>query len=199
MLRLAGLALLGLVLAVGPAAGDEGRVMVAEFYPVQGSVDIPKELRASAIQITLNANGERMKTSPKENGDFEFSDVPPGSHLLEVVAMGYFYPPVRIDVSARHKGKVLAAWSEDRRKVLPDLHIEPIGKMNYFEKRDSFSLRSFLMNPMMLMMLFTLVCVVIFSNIDPETFKEMQREAEEERKKAANLLSASGSGGKKAA
>ena len=58
------------------------------------------------MQITMTVHGERMKTLPREDGHFVFHDVPPGTHLLEVAAMGYLYPPVRVDVSARHNGKV---------------------------------------------------------------------------------------------
>jgi hypothetical protein len=37
-----------------------------------------------------------------------FWDVPPGTHLLEVTAMGFLYPPIRVDVSAQHAGKASA-------------------------------------------------------------------------------------------
>jgi len=96
-----------------------------------------------------------------------------------------------VDVSARHNGKIHAAWAEDKRKVLQGLTIKPTQVMNYFEKRQEFNLWSFIMNPMMLMFLFTLVCVIILSNIDPETLKEMQAEQQAQANAAREASQAS--------
>mmetsp|Transcript_475 Transcript_475/g.995 ORF Transcript_475/g.995 Transcript_475/m.995 type:complete len:212 (+) Transcript_475:65-700(+) len=183
--------LLASCLGVYLAAADEATrgsdsLMVAQFYPVKGVVTLPDGLRPSMVQITLTVNaGERMKTLPREDGSFTFNDVPPGTHQLEVVAMGFFYPPVRVDVSSRHNGKIHAALAEDRRVVLsPGLVIDPVRKMDYFEKRQEFSIWSIVSNPMMMMMIFTVVCVVIFSNIDPETIKELNEQAQAEKNRA---------------
>ncbi|KAK3240727.1 hypothetical protein CYMTET_49453 [Cymbomonas tetramitiformis] len=174
-----------------------GEVMLTQYYPVEGSVDMQEGLKPANVEVLLTVNGgEQKKTHPRMDGSFTLYpynalllinfgfhltlitlDVPPGTHLLEVVALGYFYPAIRVDISARHNGKVHAAWAEDRRRVLPaGMLIEPLKKVEYFEKRQEFSLLSFFSNPMTLMMLFTFVCVIILSNIDPETMKEMQNE-----------------------
>mmetsp|Transcript_18598 Transcript_18598/g.25788 ORF Transcript_18598/g.25788 Transcript_18598/m.25788 type:complete len:219 (+) Transcript_18598:44-700(+) len=160
-------------------SAEEGSLVAAQFYPVEGTISLPDGLRPSLVSVTLTVNGvEKLRTLPKADGSFGFSDVPPGTHLLEVAAMGFFYPPIRVDVSARHNGKIHAAWAEDRRKVIsPSMLIEPVKKMNYFEKRQEVTMWSIFGNPMMLMMIFTIVCVVIISNIDPETLKEMQQQA----------------------
>jgi len=97
-----------------------------------------------------------------------------------------------VDVSAKFNGKVHAAWAEDRRKVLgPGLVIQPLKKLDYFEKRQEFNLWAFIMNPMMLMFIFTLVCVVVLSNIDPETLKEMQAQAQAQQNAEREAAAAS--------
>lgn len=175
-------AVIAMVSALLPSVAGKntgaGEVMLTQYYPVKGTVDMQEGLKPANVEILLTVNGgEQKKTHPRNDGSFTFLDVPPGTHLLEVVALGYFYPSIRVDISARHNGKVHAAWAEDRRRVLPaGMLIEPLKKVEYFEKRQEFSLLSFFSNPMMLMMLFTFVCVIILSNIDPETMKEMQNE-----------------------
>eukprot|EP00959_Pyramimonas_sp_CCMP1952_P050871 1062660-Pyramimonas_sp.AAC.1 len=58
------------------------------------------ELKASMVEITLTVSGSELrKTFPRADGAFKFSDVPPGTHLIEVVALGYFFPPVRDEAS----------------------------------------------------------------------------------------------------
>lgn len=73
-------------------------------------------LRAAAVEVMLTVSGsrtesgaaDRRRTHPREDGSFVFWDVPPGTHLLEVTAMGFLYPPIRVDVSAQHDGKASA-------------------------------------------------------------------------------------------
>lgn len=169
------------------ADGRGESLAIAQFYPVEGSVALPEGLMPSMVEISLTINGEEhKKTFPRADGAFKFSDVPPGTHLLEVVAMGYYFPSIRVDVSARLNGKIHAAFAEDRRKVLPPgLLISPIKQVNYFEKRQDFNLWKFLTNPMMMMFIFTLVCVIFLSNIDPETLKEMQAQAQQAQQEPA--------------
>ncbi|KMT19306.1 hypothetical protein BVRB_1g013120 [Beta vulgaris subsp. vulgaris] len=59
-------------------------------------------------------------------------NVPAGTHLLEVAATGYFFSPVRVDVSARNPGKVQAALTETRRG-LAELSLEPLREEDYYE------------------------------------------------------------------
>jgi len=185
----AALWLLCVLCAPAAVAGDgngESQLSIAQFYPVEGSVALPEELKPSMVEISLTIKGdEHKKTFPRADGAFKFSDVPPGTHLLEVVAMGYYFPSIRVDVSARLNGKIHAAYAEYRKKVLPPgLLIKLIKQMAYFEKRQDFNLWKFLTNPMMLMFLFTLICIIFLSNIDPETLKEMQQQAQQQQEPA---------------
>mmetsp|Transcript_30252 Transcript_30252/g.36737 ORF Transcript_30252/g.36737 Transcript_30252/m.36737 type:complete len:208 (-) Transcript_30252:142-765(-) len=178
------------------AVGQGNQVSVAKFYPVAGFVGLHEGLQAATVQVHLTlGDGDKRTTVPRVDGSFKFLDVPPGTHLIEVVALGYFYPAIRVDVSARHDGRIHAAYAEDKKNVLgPEMLIQPVRKMEYFEKRPEFSVWGLVTNPMMMMMLFSLFCVVVLSNIDPETMKEMQEQMKELEKAQAG----GGGGGEEA-
>ena len=57
------------------------------------------------------------------------------------------------------------------------------------QKRESFNPMSLLRNPMALMMIMSIFMVVLFSNIDPETLKEVSAQAAQERAKAKAAVS----------
>ncbi|MCI26526.1 ER membrane protein complex subunit 7, partial [Trifolium medium] len=59
-------------------------------------------------------------------------NVPAGTHLIEVAAIGYFFSPVRVDVSARNPGKIQAALTENRRG-LSEFVLEPLKEEQYYE------------------------------------------------------------------
>ncbi|KAF3789043.1 ER membrane complex subunit 7-like protein [Nymphaea thermarum] len=115
--------------------------------------------------------------------------VPAGTHLIEVAALGYFFSPVRVDISARNPGKVQATLTETRRS-LNELVLEPLREEYYYEKREPFSILSLLKSPMGLMVGFMLVAVFLLpklmENLDPE---EMQRAQEQMRSQGVPSLS----------
>ena len=57
------------------------------------------------------------------------------------------------------------------------------------QKRESFNPMSLLRNPMALMMIMSIFMVVLFSNIDPETLKEVSAQAAQEQAKAKAAVS----------
>ncbi|KAF7150471.1 hypothetical protein RHSIM_Rhsim02G0203400 [Rhododendron simsii] len=119
-------------------------------------------------------------------------NVPAGTHLIEVTAIGYFFSPVRVDVSARNPGKVQAALTENRRG-LTELVLEPLREEQYYEIREPFNIMSLAKSPMGLMVGFMVIVMFIMpklvENMDPE---EMRRAQEEMRNQGvpsiANLL-----------
>jgi len=143
--------------------------------------------KLSNTKIILNG-GQRV-SFPRADGYFSFHDVPAGTHLIEVAAMGYFFSPVRVDISARNPGKVQAALTENRR-VLLELVLEPLREEHYYEIREPFSVMSLLKSPMGLMTGFMLVVVFLMpklmENMDPE---EMKRAQEEMRNQGVPSLS----------
>ncbi|KAH0865669.1 hypothetical protein HID58_082880, partial [Brassica napus] len=86
---------------------------------------------------------------------------------------------VRVDVSARHHGKVHATLTETRRS-LTELVLEPLREEQYYEIREPFSILSIVKSPMGLMVGFMVVVVFLMpklmENIDPEEMKQAQEE-----------------------
>ncbi|KAG6770766.1 hypothetical protein POTOM_026460 [Populus tomentosa] len=115
-------------------------------------------------------------------------NVPAGTHLIEVDAIGYFFSPVRVDVSARFPGKVQATLTEKRRS-LSEMVLEPLKEEQYYEIREPFSIMSIVKSPMGLMMGFMVLVMFIMpklmENIDPE---EMRRAQEEMRNQGVPSL-----------
>ncbi|XP_050220105.1 ER membrane protein complex subunit 7 homolog [Mercurialis annua] len=145
---------------------------------------IPGKL--SNVKVILN--GGQNITFLRPDGYFSFYNVAAGTHLIEVAAIGYFFSPVRVDVSARFPGKVQAALTETRRG-LNELVLEPMREEQYYEIREPFSIMSLVKSPMGLMVGFMLVVMFIMpkmmENMDPE---EMRRAQEEMRSQGVPSL-----------
>ncbi|XP_041018926.1 ER membrane protein complex subunit 7 homolog isoform X2 [Juglans microcarpa x Juglans regia] len=171
-------------LAISPGEGYtvNGRVKIRSMG-AQGLV-LPGKL--SNIKVVLNG-GQRV-TLLRPDGYFSFHNVPAGTHLIEVDAIGYFFSPVRVDVSARNPGKVQATMTENRRD-LSELVLDPLREEQYYEIREPFSIMSVVKSPMGLMTGFMLVVVFLMpklmENIDPE---EMRRAQEEMRSQGVPSL-----------
>ncbi|RVX19570.1 ER membrane protein complex subunit 7-like [Vitis vinifera] len=87
-----------------------------------------------------------------------------GTHMIEVAAIGYFFSPVRVDVSARNPGKIQAALTENR-KGLTELVLEPLREEQYYEIREPFSIMSVVKSPMGLMMGFMLIVMFLMPKL----------------------------------
>ncbi|CAI0415191.1 unnamed protein product [Linum tenue] len=159
-------------------------------HTINGRIKIPVAIGAlgkiSNVKVILN--GGQNVTFLRPDGYFSFHNVPAGTHLIEVSATGYFFSPVRVDVSARFPGKVQAALTENRRG-LTELVWEPLREEYYYEIREPFSIMSLVKSPMGLMIGFMLVVVFLMpklmENMDPE---EMQRAQEEMRSQGVPSL-----------
>jgi hypothetical protein len=182
--------LLSSALAISQRNGDA--------YTIHGRVKVPGiSMKGLGLPVKLSnakviLNGGQQVSFLKPEGYFSFHNVPAGTHLIEVAAIGYFFSPVRVDVSARNPGKVEAAYTETRRG-LNELILEPFREEQYYEIKEPFSIMSLVKSPMGLMVGFMLVVVFLMpklvENIDPE---EMRRAQEEMRSQGvpsiANLI-----------
>ncbi|KAF8110898.1 hypothetical protein N665_0078s0088 [Sinapis alba] len=154
-----------------------------DSYTITGRVRIPASTaighaaKFSNIKVVLN--GGQHITFLRPDGYFTFHKVTAGTHLIEVYALGYFFSPVRVDVSARHHGKVQATLTETRRS-LTELVLEPLRADQYYEMREPFNVMAILKSPMGLMVGFMVVVVFLMpklmENIDPEEMKRTQEE-----------------------
>ncbi|GLT77139.1 hypothetical protein SLA2020_487510 [Shorea laevis] len=173
--------------SISPAYGDgyiiNGRVKIPQGLGVQGFASPGK---ISNVKVLLN--GGQNITFLRPDGYFSFHNVPAGTHLIEVAAVGHFFSPVRVDVSARNPGKVQAALTENR-KGLSELVLEPLHEEQYYEIREPFSIMSVVKSPMGLMVGFMLVFIFLMpklvENMDPE---EMRRAQEEMRNQGVPSL-----------
>uniref|UniRef100_A0A1D1XHR1 UPF0480 protein At4g32130 n=1 Tax=Anthurium amnicola TaxID=1678845 RepID=A0A1D1XHR1_9ARAE len=165
-------------LAISPAGHGDG-------YTIAGRIKIDGinfkgfGLPAKMSNVKIILNGGQRVTFARPNGYFSFDNVPAGTHLVEVSAMGYFFSPVRVDVSARNPGKIQAALTENRR-ALSELVLEPLREEQYYEVREPFSIMSLLKSPMGLMLGFMLIVIFLMpklvENMDPEEIRRAQEE-----------------------
>ncbi|XP_021887766.1 ER membrane protein complex subunit 7 homolog [Carica papaya] len=165
-------------------------------FTINGRVRIPQSIGVSGLgqsgklsNVKVRLNGGQNVTFLRPDGYFSFHNVPAGTHLIEVDAIGFFFSPVRVDVSARHPGKIQAALTENRRG-LAELVLEPLREEQYYEIREPFSIMSIVKSPMGLMVGFMVIVVFLMpklmENIDPE---EMRRAQEEMRNQGVPSLS----------
>ncbi|KAI4376177.1 hypothetical protein MLD38_013967 [Melastoma candidum] len=186
---------LSLLLSLAPfSSGSSASPGSAEGFTINGRVKIPGlAVQAFGVSGKLSdakviLNGGRKITFLRPDGYFSFHNISAGTHLIEVAAIGYFFSPVRVDVSARHPGKVQAALTETRRS-LNELVLEPLREEQYYEIREPFSIMSVVKSPMGLMVGFMLIVMFLMpkmvENMDPE---EMRRAQEEMRSQGVPSL-----------
>ncbi|XP_073301936.1 ER membrane protein complex subunit 7 homolog [Primulina huaijiensis] len=153
-----------------------------EGFSINGKVRFPGfsatgfGLPAKLSNVRVILNGGEKVTFLRPDGYFSFHNVPAGTHLIEVAAIGYFFSPVRVDVSARNPGKVQAALTETRR-ALTELVLEPLQEEQYYEIREPFSVMSIFKSPMGLMVGFMVIVMFVMPKlVDPEELKRAQEE-----------------------
>ncbi|PWZ06614.1 ER membrane protein complex subunit 7 [Zea mays] len=144
-------------------------------------------LPAKTSNTKVILNGGQRVTFARPDGYFALyptndslpHNVPAGTHLIEVSSIGYFFSPVRVDISARNPGYIQAALTETRR-VLNELVLEPLKEEQYYEVREPFSIMSLLKSPMGLMVGFMVLMVFVMpkmmENLDPEEMKQAQEQ-----------------------
>lgn len=151
----------------------DGRIQYSRSEALSGA-----PFKTSNVKISLNSGQKVAFVRP--DGYFAFTGIPAGTHLLEVIAPGFLFSPVRVDVSARLNGQLQATLTETRRILSEPLVLEPLRVESYYEKREPLSLMGLLKSPMGLMVGFMGIAVFLLpklmENIDPEEMKRMQEE-----------------------
>ncbi|KAH9304635.1 hypothetical protein KI387_009039 [Taxus chinensis] len=120
--------------AVSPGRNPDGYTIIGRVK-TEGLGGKGHGFPSKTANIKVVLNGGETISFIRPDGYFSFYGVPAGTHLIEVVAMGYFFSPVRIDVSARLHGKVQAMQTENRR-LLTELVLEPLREDYYYERDD---------------------------------------------------------------
>ncbi|XP_044960204.1 ER membrane protein complex subunit 7 homolog [Hordeum vulgare subsp. vulgare] len=171
-----------LAACLGPAAAAD-QPGSGEGHTIAGRIKIEAArgfgLPAKTSNTKVILNGGQKVTFARPDGYFAFHNVPAGTHLIEVSSLGYFFSPVRVDISARNPGHIQAALTENRR-VLNELVLEPLKEEQYYEMREPFNILSLLKSPMGMMVGFMVVMVFVMpkmmENIDPEEIKQAQEQ-----------------------
>merc|ERR1711907_51435 len=138
-----------------------------------------KSFRKSSSSNLSGGPGQRQK--PRQRGEFkfQFEDVPPGTHTLDVVAIGLAFPQYRVEVSEKGSDRIVVSMNTDPNKVLRNpVRVKALGMVSYFEKQSSFlSLKTLTKNPMYLIIGATALAAVILPRIlDKDALEEMQQE-----------------------
>jgi len=165
--------------AAAHQAGSGEGYTIAGRVKIDGMSEKGYGLPAKTSNTKVILNGGQRVTFARPDGYFAFHNVPAGTHLIEVSSIGYFFSPVRVDISARNPGYIQAALTETRR-VLNELVLEPLKEEQYYEVREPFSIMSLLKSPMGLMVGFMVLMVFVMpkmmENLDPEEMKQAQEQ-----------------------
>lgn len=160
---------------------DYGEVVAVEHFNIDGVIDARgmRGTRMSDIKITVVLNGgQKIATRPRADGTFRILDVPPGIHFLDTFALGYTFPPITLKLLTN--GKLQAEYAEDPDELpaTNPLRLRPVSTAEYFEARAAASPMAMLKNPMVLMVLMTVLMAwgmpKMIENMDPEELKMMQ-------------------------
>ena len=123
-------------------------------YKIEGKVFVENEPIADwGPQTRIIVNGGEYVGFLKPDGSFIVSNVPPGSHVVEVSSPNHGFQPARVEISSKSKGKMRARrvdWLQPGvvQQIRYPLHFKTKGKASFFEKRETWHWTDSLMNPM---------------------------------------------------
>lgn len=116
----------------------------------------------------------------RENGSFIINKVPPGSYIVEVVSSNYVYEPVRVDINTKGKFRARRINYMQSSQITPlpyPLKLKALGPARYFQIREQWRLIDLFCNPMVLMMVLPLACIMLLPHImnDSVAKKDMEQ------------------------
>lgn len=153
------------------------RSEAVESSTLAGKLVWPEDaIQAGQVRLQLTLDGGRQRLAwPVASGKFSFPEVPHGSHLLDILAVGVLYPQfivdIQPDIAEDPEDAIAVRFADQPKRVLPHpLIIRPLAKAEYFEKRQPFSIISYIKTPYGLMILFGVFVVVVLPKlkVDPE-------------------------------
>ncbi|KAK9851122.1 hypothetical protein WJX84_000760 [Apatococcus fuscideae] len=158
------------------ATGQQQEQQHSLRHPVSGRILLPEGTTpTSRVRLILTLDGgDQQLAWARPDASFRFHEVPPGSHLLDVVAMGLVFPQVRLDIEK--SGQVTASLVEHPLTLMQaPLLLRPVSRAEYFEIRQPFNPKAFLMSPMGLAMAFGVFSLVVLPmlKVDPEEAKDL--------------------------
>lgn len=136
----------------------------------------PATLTSTTHAVLLGPAGTSYDVPIRRNSIFVFPDLAAASYLLTVHSRDYFFPPLRIDVTAsssENSGQDnISAWQTFRGNEWSNkgpsygsgqgelnVQVTTSGMKDYYQPRGGFSIMSFLKSPMILMGLVSVVFI----------------------------------------
>lgn len=149
-------------------------------FEVRGTVKLPRDALTDARVMIDGVRGVGVR----EDGTFVIRDVPAGSHVLDVHHVDYSFSLVKLDIdengqisSQLHTANCVLNTAARPVRVAYPLMMAPTDKVTYFVPRESFDPLSLLKQPMILMMVFTMIMVVVMpkmmGNMSPEEKRDL--------------------------
>ncbi|KAL7576986.1 hypothetical protein ACA910_006740 [Epithemia clementina (nom. ined.)] len=164
-----------------------GYLVAAESASIRGRLQYPDKSPFNiTTKVTLN-HGERTTYCKLHDGcSFEFFDVPPGVHQLDVISTTHHFPQVKIQVPPDNSGELkfveYAYAGANKNALKPPLELTAYATFDYFEQRRRFSVWFILKNPMVLMMAFSVGLMFfmpkMMEGLDPEEKAQMKKQME---------------------
>ncbi|KAI9718627.1 MAG: hypothetical protein M1828_006635 [Chrysothrix sp. TS-e1954] len=153
---------------------------------------LPPSTRATLVQRSAKYSALLTRRNT-----FDFTDISPGSYLLNVQCRDLAFAPLRVDVVGGGDGDELGdrisvwqtflgnAWGNkgemrgESREGRLSIEVRPVAVKNYYMERAGFSPLDFLKSPMILLALVSLVLIVgmpyLIDGMDDETKEEFEQ------------------------
>uniref|UniRef100_A0A0A9WCZ8 ER membrane protein complex subunit 7 beta-sandwich domain-containing protein n=2 Tax=Lygus hesperus TaxID=30085 RepID=A0A0A9WCZ8_LYGHE len=167
------------------ATNDSSEVLSGkdvQYTFITGKVFPPVEILGEQWQADTRVylKGASQKGFIREDGTFVFTNVPPGSYIVEVTHPKYAFEQARVEINS--KGKIRARKVNHIQtsvviQVPYPLKIKAYSPIRFFQVREQWRITDFLFNPMVLMMVLPLLLVMVLPRMmnDPEARKEMEQ------------------------
>lgn len=168
---------------------------------IEGRLQLP-DMKPFNTTTTISLNfGDHIVYSAVD-GSFQFRDVPPGVHVLDVHSKTHHFPQIKIQIveNDMENPRCLeyAYPGAQKNPVLYPLVLTAIATYDHFEIKRGFSIFSILKNPMLLMMLFgaglMFVMPKLVEQMDPEEKEQMRKQMEMQQDPTKMLSSLFGMG-----
>jgi hypothetical protein len=151
---------------------------------LEGRLEFPDKTPFNITNTRISLNNEEYHTYSRMDGSFVIYDVPPGIHQLDIHSTNYHFAQVKIQLleDSMEQPKCLEyAYPGSTKQVTKyPLVLYPYATYQYFEAKKGFNLFSMLKNPMVLMMLFSVVLMVamprMMEGLDPEEKAKMREQ-----------------------
>lgn len=165
---------LGGLLLLAVASLASAAKLTVSIAPSQ-LLENPNELPASSHAVLLGPPGIRYDAPLRRDNTFMFPDLEAASYLLTLHSRDYFFPPLRVDVTANpgeSSGHNISAWQTFRGNEWSNkgphfgtaqdelkINLVPAGRKDFYQQRGGFNVLSFLKSPMILMGLVSVVMI----------------------------------------